>query len=118
VSIFNNRLSTITAALLTMLLCFSFDACSSLFQCPFFAIAHFECPGCGLQRSLILLLEGKPGESIAMYWATIPMLTMFVYCFLYLIYRYRNGLRNLIFFFSLNCLLIFCNYLFKITNYL
>jgi hypothetical protein len=53
-----------------------------------------------------------------MYWATIPVLIMFIYSFLFLKYRYANGLRYLLYFFMFNAALIVCNYIFKITHYL
>jgi len=100
-----------------MLLCFLFDAKSGLFQCPFHALTNFDCPGCGLQRSIIFLFRGEVIESVRMYWASIPILLMYVYGFLFLKYRYRNGLRNLIYFFCFNAVLIACNYIYKITLY-
>ena len=117
VSIFRNRTVIITAFTL-LLLCFLFDAQTGLFQCPFHAITHFDCPGGGLQRSILLLLHGEVKESLKMYWATVPILIMFAYCLLFLKYRYRNGLRILVYFFSFNAVLIFFNYIFKLTHYL
>jgi hypothetical protein len=107
-----------TAVLVTMLLCFLFDAESGLFQCPFHSLTNFDCPGCGLQRSMIFLFRGEIIASIQMYWTTIPILIMFSYGFLFLKYRYRNGVRNLLYIFSFNAALIVCNYIYKITNYL
>jgi hypothetical protein len=101
-----------------MLLCFLFDAQSGMFQCPFHALTNFDCPGCGLQRSIILLFSGEVIESARIYWATIPILLMFGYGFLFLKYRYQNGSRNLIYLFCFNTALIACNYIYKITLYL
>lgn len=36
-----------------------------------------DCPGCGLQRSVILLLNGKFAESFFMYPGLFPMLALF-----------------------------------------
>ncbi len=41
-------------------------------------ITHFDCPGCGLQRSCIALLKGNAVESFKMYPALIPMLLFFI----------------------------------------
>lgn len=101
-----------------MLLCFLFDGDSGLFQCPFHGLTNFDCPGCGLQRSLIFLFRGDIIASIQMYWATLPILLMFVYSFLFLKFEYKNGLRNLLYFFSIIAALIACNYIYKITHYL
>jgi hypothetical protein len=53
-----------------------------------------------------------------MYWATIPILLLFIYSFLFSKYRYENGLRHLLYLFSFNATLIVCNYIYKITHYL
>lgn len=37
-----------------------------------------ECPGCGLQRSVELLLNGEFGASIAMYPALLPAILTFI----------------------------------------
>lgn len=113
-----NKILVGTAALVAMLLCFLFDSEAGLFQCPFHAITNFNCPGCGLQRSVIFLLKGEIIASLQMYWATIPILAMFFYGFLFLKYRYKNGLSILVYLFSFNAILVVCNYIYKITLYL
>jgi len=118
VNLSKNRILIGTAALVTMLLCFLFDAQSGLFQCPFHAITGFDCPGCGLQRSIVFMFRGDIIASIQMYWATIPILIMFLYGFLFLKYRYKNGLRNLVYLFSFTATVIVCNYIYKITHHL
>jgi hypothetical protein len=112
----NKKLIMATPAAFVVLLWSLFDSSSGLFQCPFHALTGFDCPGCGLQRSLILLFRGDLQASIQMYWATIPVLMMFIYCLLFLRYRSEKGLKALLFFFSLNSALIFCNYFYKISH--
>jgi len=87
-----------------------------MIPCLFKSVFGFDCPGCGLQRSILLLLKGELSASLEMYWATIPILLMFLYCGLYLKFRFRQGPRNLIFLFCFNCVLITCHYLYKLTN--
>lgn len=39
----------------------------------------FDCPGCGLQRSLAFLIQGDFVASIKMYPALFPMLLLFIF---------------------------------------
>ncbi|MBO7478706.1 MAG: DUF2752 domain-containing protein [Salinivirgaceae bacterium] len=73
----------------------------------------FECPWCGSQRALKLLLEGKFIESIVMFPALIPLIIMFVYLGLHLIFKFRHGSRILLSLFVLNVVIIAVNYIIK-----
>jgi len=74
----------------------------------------FECPWCGSQRALKLLLEGKVMESISMFPALIPLILMFVFLGLHLIFKFRHGSRILLSLFILNIVIITVNYIIKI----
>ena len=87
-----------------------------MLPCFFKAIFHHDCPGCGLQRSIILLLSGNFWESFQTYWATIPILLMFAVLMLHLKFNYKFGITILIILYSINGILIFCNYFYKLTN--
>jgi Protein of unknown function (DUF2752) len=50
--------------------------------CLFKSTFHFDCPGCGFQRSCIALLGGNFFESIKFYPATILIFLFFLYLFL------------------------------------
>lgn len=39
----------------------------------------FDCMGCGLQRSLVLILHGKPVDAFFMYPAIYPIIFLFVF---------------------------------------
>ena len=73
----------------------------------------FECPWCGSQRALKLLLEGKLMDSIAMFPALIPLILMFAFLGLHLIFKFRNGSRILLSLFILNVVIIAVNYIIK-----
>ena len=70
-----------------------FSLCSSSGQCSLNAenymlpclskqLLGFECPGCGLQRSVVLLLQGNFTEAFYMYPAIYPLLFLFGFIFL------------------------------------
>lgn len=50
-----------------------------------------ECPGCGFQRSLVLLLKGNLSASLHMYPALLPILAMFGFLLLHLVFRFQRG---------------------------
>jgi len=62
-----------------------------LLTCPSKHFFHFDCPGCGLQRSIISLLEGNLSESIHVYPATIPMLFCLIFTALHLVFKFKHG---------------------------
>ena len=62
-----------------------------LLTCPSKYFFHIDCPGCGLQRSIIALLEGDLGKSLALYPATIPMLMLLIYTALHLKINFKQG---------------------------
>jgi len=68
----------------------------NMFECVWYKSFGIECPGCGLQRSLFLLLEGKIVESLIMFPALLPTLILFFYMILHLIFKFKQGPKWLI----------------------
>jgi hypothetical protein len=85
-------------------------------SCPSKKFLHLECPGCGLQRALILLLEGRVGASIAMYPALIPMVLLGLLLVLHLIFKWRHGAAILQWLFIICAAIICANYMLKIAR--
>lgn len=56
-------------------------------------VEHFgvHCPGCGFQRSLILLLKGEVWESIKMFPPLLPTLFLVTFLIIHLIKKYERG---------------------------
>ncbi|MCX7862539.1 MAG: DUF2752 domain-containing protein [Bacteroidales bacterium] len=79
---------------------------------------HIECPGCGMQRALILLLKGKIWESIQTYPALLPMMLMVVLLIFHLLFKFKNGARILLYLFVINTAVIVVFYIFKILKQL
>lgn len=50
-----------------------------------------ECPGCGLQRGVALLLEGRLWDSFLMYPGLFPMLLLFGFIAADRIFKWRMG---------------------------
>ncbi|MGK9128168.1 DUF2752 domain-containing protein [Olivibacter jilunii] len=47
-----------------------------LLPCPFKWLTGIDCPGCGFQRALLLLFQGRWQASIVQYPPTIPLLLL------------------------------------------
>ena len=62
-----------------------------LLTCPSKHFLHIDCPGCGLQRSFISLLEGDFVKSFQMYPATAPILFCFIFTALHLKFKFKYG---------------------------
>jgi hypothetical protein len=76
--------------------------------CPVKELLGFDCPGCGVQRSLIFLLRGDLFQSVKMYPALLPMLSLLLFLLVHLVFKFRRGgiyLKN-IFVFSVSVMLV------------
>ncbi|TPN82352.1 DUF2752 domain-containing protein [Aquimarina algicola] len=87
---------------------------SHLIQCPTKATLDINCLGCGLQRSFVLLLEGKIVESFVMYPALLPIVLMWLYLIVHLILKFKNGSKILMYLYICNSILITINYIIKL----
>lgn len=88
-----------------------------LLTCPSKRFFHLDCPGCGLQRSIIALLEGDIEKSIQLYPATIPILFCFLFMVLHIKFDFKKGAFIIkgLFILSISIIIIF--YLYKIFTY-
>lgn len=82
--------------------------------CAFREHAGIECPGCGLQRSIIALMKGEVLESILLFPALLPLMAMFAFLGLHLAFKLKHGALVLKIFYISNAFLILGNYIFKI----
>ena len=84
---------------------------SNMNTCSFKEQFAINCPGCGLQRSVIALLKGDLVESFLLYPALLPVLGMFFFLALHLLIRFRNGAAILKVLFIVNMSLISIHYI-------
>lgn len=85
-----------------------------LFDCPIKKTFGIDCLGCGFQRSVVLLFEGKFIESFKMYPATIPIFCVWTLLILHLIFKFKHGARWIQYLFILCATIILINYIYKI----
>lgn len=84
--------------------------------CPVKKYLHMDCPGCGMQRSFIALLQGDIGLSLRLHPVTIPLLLFLLYFLLHLIVKFKNGNRVIVYAYLFVTILIVTNYIYKIVN--
>jgi hypothetical protein len=70
--------------------------------CLFKSVTHFDCPGCGIQRSFILLAKGEISNSFVTYPALVPIMLLGILLLLHLVLKFRNGAT------ILKCAYLFC----------
>ncbi|MBI2731098.1 MAG: DUF2752 domain-containing protein [Sphingobacteriales bacterium] len=85
-----------------------------MLTCPSKLLFHFDCPGCGLQTSIIALLRGDFLKSFKIYPATIPILVMFLYLGAHLFFHFKKGVKNLQILYLFCASIIFVSYIYKI----
>lgn len=87
-----------------------------MIPCIWKSIFHIDCPGCGLQRSLLLLFQGKLTESYKMYAPTIPILLVMLLGALHIKFKWKNGQKIIVTSFIAVAIFIMISYFLKITS--
>ncbi len=75
-----------------------------------------ECPGCGIQRSVMLLLDGNFIEAFKMYPAIYTMVPLFAFLLWDNFFPLKHANRIIITFTILSVALILFNYIIKFIN--
>lgn len=76
----------------------------------------FECPGCGMQRSLIELLKGDFLQSLKFYPGLVPIIIMFFFLILHISFNFKKGGNILKYMFIGNISIIVISYIIKLIN--
>ncbi|WP_131539277.1 DUF2752 domain-containing protein [Pedobacter nototheniae] len=88
-----------------------------LLTCPLKAHFGVDCPGCGLQRSVISLFKGNIVESFKLYPATIPLIFIVIFTLLHLKFDFKFGAQLIKIVFAGVAVIIIINYIYKIYNH-
>jgi hypothetical protein len=88
-----------------------------LLTCPSKHFFHVDCPGCGLQRSILALLEGDLVKSFQLYPATIPILFCFIFTALHLKFDFKQGAEIIKWSYILSVTIIVVFYCYKIFTH-
>lgn len=74
----------------------------------------YECMGCGLQRSTVLLLRGQVVESFLMYPGLYTLMALFGFIALNTVKNFKNGTKIIAILAILNVVVIIISYLLKL----
>ncbi|MBN1184668.1 MAG: DUF2752 domain-containing protein [Bacteroidales bacterium] len=75
-----------------------------------------ECLGCGFQSAFIALLKGNITESLKLYPALIPIICLFLFLVLHIIFKFKHGAKILMWSFILVWIIMITSYIIKLTN--
>ena len=90
-----------------------------MLRCPSKKWMHLDCPGCGLQRSIMAMLKGDIAGSVNVYPPGILVVATTVMLMLHLVFKFQQGAVVLKFLYIVTTLVIVLNYIYKIfTNQL
>ena len=89
---------------------------NNMLACPYKKFLGVDCFGCGMQRSLIELLKGNLVDSFYLYPALIPMLILFLFLVVHLIFKFKNGGTWLKYQFIFVVIIVVINFIIKFIN--
>ncbi len=88
-----------------------------MLTCPSRKWLHLDCPGCGLQRSVIALFRGDLRTSLQLYPAAIPLLLLLGFIPLHLKYDFPHGATAIKYWQGGVAVIIVVFYIYKIVNH-
>ena len=74
---------------------------------------NVDCMGCGMQRSIALILEGEFVAALYMYPAIYTLIAMFTFLLIHLKFHFKSGHKILLGLFILNISIIVISFLIK-----
>lgn len=83
--------------------------------CMFKTVTHFDCPGCGIQRSFILLMRGDVTGSLLLYPALMPIILLFMFLILHVSIKIKQGAKILKFGYIFCVSVMLVSYIYKLV---
>ena len=77
----------------------------------------FDCPGCGLQRSVLLLFEGEFIAAFKMYPAIYPIIMLLLFLMFDALFTIKKALQLKMILGFITAAVIIVNYILKMTNF-
>lgn len=76
-----------------------------------------DCPGCGMQRATVMVVQGDFAQAFAMFPAIYTTIPLFVLIALHLVDKKRNYSKFIIPIAIVNAVVMIIAYFYKLTNY-
>lgn len=76
-----------------------------------------DCPGCGMQRSIVALLEGDIWDSLKVYPATIPIFSLLIFSALHIKFNFRSGAIIIRWMYIVCSIIVLIFYLYKVFTH-
>ena len=87
-----------------------------LMPCFYKKYLGVDCPGCGMQRSIVELFKGNIISSFELYPALIPVFFTLTVTFLHILFKFKNGAAVIKYSFIITMIIIIFSYLFKLLT--
>jgi hypothetical protein len=88
-----------------------------LLACPIKHTFGMDCPGCGMQRSLLALLQGDFAGSFQLHPALMPLLVLILFTMIHLKLDFKAGALIVKILFVTVVVFILINYIYKIYHH-
>ncbi len=85
--------------------------------CSYKKFLGVRCPGCGIQTAIIHLFKGELWQSITEYPALIPIITLFIYAIALFIFKFKNGIKIVLYLFYTVIFIILSNFFIRLIIY-
>lgn len=80
-------------------------------------ILGIDCPGCGMQRATVMVVQGDFANAFTMFPAIYTTIPLFILIGLHLIDKKRNYTKLIIPFAIVNAIVMIFAYIYKLTHY-
>lgn len=87
-----------------------------LLPCFYKKYLGVDCPGCGMQRSAVELLNGEFAESFHLFPALVPIIIMLAFLGLHLVFKFEKGGIWLKYMFIAVAAIITVSYILRLTG--
>ena len=87
-----------------------------MLTCPNKKIFGIECPGCGVQRAFLLLLEGKPIEAFYMFPAIYTTILFIIAIVFHFTFKKSYSHKIILLLAILNVIIMAIAYIYKMKN--
>jgi Na+-driven multidrug efflux pump len=85
--------------------------------CYYHKYLGVQCPGCGMQRSMAELLRGNFSTSLELFPALVPLLFMFLFLMMHLVFKFRSGAAILKYAFIVNAFIIMVTWVIRMAHH-